>query len=291
MNVILVSSALDVRTEALSKAFQKKNFNPLNKWIGVKDWPDLSTELAGIIFLEDGRSQALETIIEARQKLRESQSIPLIVIPNDFGPKTRVKYITAGATQVCNPDETIERIVAEVKASFDLDSRETAQTRLELLQPFIAATIEALDVMVGKNVEVDQILRKTTYTMDGDITGIIYLTGKTERLLAVTFPEKAAKEISSKLLAEATQNPTTEMISDCVGEIVNVIAGQVKGRFVHTDYEFDISTPTLITGSNHEIRHRSDLPCYVMSFHGDLGHFSLQLCIRGAGGVKEETDK
>lgn len=282
MNIIIVSTALDPRHEQLANIFAKKGFTALFHWIGTKEWPEFSSDVTGIVFLENGRFGVLDTIIEARQKTRGYQPIPLLVVPNDFGPKARVKYISAGATHLCSPDESNERIVAEIQARFEFDSSETEQTRLQLLQPFIAATIEAMDIMAAVNVEVDQVLRKKAYGMDGDVSGVIYLIGKTERLLAITFPEQAANELSAKVLAEVTHHPTAEMVADCVGEIINVVAGQVKGRFVHTDYEFDISTPTVITGSNHEIRHKSDLPCYTMTFDGDLGNFSLQLCVSGA---------
>ena len=282
MEIIIVGSALDSRNEPLLATFKKKGFSASNKWIGTKDWPEFSSELGGIVFLENGRFGVLDSIIEARQRIRGYQAIPLIVVPNDFGPRERVKYISAGATQVCSPDETNERIVAELQARFDFDARETEQTRLQLLQPFIAATIEAMDIMAAIDVQVDQVFRKKDYGMDGDVSGVIYLIGKTERLLAITFPQKAANEIATKILAEAVEHPAPEMVADCVGEIVNVVAGQVKGRFVHTDYEFDISTPTVIKGANHEIRHKSDLPCYVLLFNGDIGNFSLQLCVCGS---------
>ena len=291
MNVIIVSSALDSRNEPLARAFKEKGFATSSKWTGTKDWPDFSSDIAGVVFLEDGRLRVLESIIEARQKTRRYQGTPLIVVPNDWGPRVRVKYISAGATQVCSPDETKERIVAEIQARFDFDSREAEQARLELLQPFIAATIEAMEVMASVHIKINKVFRKRNYNMDGDISGVIYLISKTERLLAVTFPMATAKKISSKVLAGAVEDPTAEMVSDCVGEIVNVIAGQVKGRFVHTDYEFDISTPTLISGPSHEIHHKSSLPCYVMTFGGEVGNFSLQLCVRGKDGLNEEAKK
>ena len=288
MNIILVSSALDGRNESLTKSFKDSGFKIQNKWLGTKDWPDFNSDLAGIVFLEDDRISVLESIVEARKQLRGSNSLPLVVVPNVFGPKVRIRYISAGATQVCSPDESEERIVAEIQSAFEFDSSETNQTRLELLQPFIAATIEALEIMASVKIEVDQVFRKKEYTMNGDISGLIYLTGRTERLLAVTFPEKSAKTMSVKILADTIIDPTTDMVADCVGEMVNIIAGQVKGRFVETEYEFDISTPTIISGVSHEIRHRTELPCYVMTFKGEIGDFSLQLCVRSSENQVEE---
>ena len=68
---------------------------------------------------------------------------------------------------------------------------------------------------------------------------------------------------------------------DTLAEMANVVAGQAKGRYEGSPYEFDISTPTVITGSPHHIVHRADLPCYEMAFSSELGPFYLQLSVRG----------
>ena len=282
MDVIMVSSALDERAKSLTTVLVDNGFCIHNKWLGTRQWPDFNADLAGIIFLEDDRLGILDSVIEARRNTRGTPTIPLIVVPNNFSPKVRVQFISAGATQVCSPDESNERIVAEIQASFDVDYNENSQTRFQLLQPFLAATIEAMDIMAAARVQVDQVFRKQEYRMNGDISGLIYLIGHTERLLAVTFPEQTARSISEKILADVVATPTIDMISDCVGELVNIVAGQVKGRFVETEYEFDISTPTIISGKDHEIRHRAELPCYVMTFTGEVGGFSLQLCVRSS---------
>lgn len=280
MNVLLITSALNRRTPELAGQFKKSGFEPLTKWLGIDDWPEFNGDLAGVVVLEDNRGGGLETLVDVRKRTRSS-GVPIIVVPDAFGPEVTAKYNAAGATQICSPDDTDERIVAEVQCGIDIDTDETTNTRLTLLHPFLAATVEAMQIMANINVKAEQVFRKSDYTMQGDISGLIYLLGATERMLAVSFPMETARNMAIQILAGVIKEPSDEVISDCVGEMVNIVAGQVKGRFVHTEYEFDISTPAIISGPSHEIRHRPDLPCYVMTFGGETGRFAMQLCVRG----------
>jgi chemotaxis protein CheX len=150
----------------------------------------------------------------------------------------------------------------------------------DILQPFSEATVKAMEILANVNVEEGEVYSKANYSMKGCISGLIYLRGKVERMLAVTFSRDSARALAIKVLAGAIEDPSHEVLADCVGELVNIIAGQVKGEFVHTDNEFDISTPSIVTGEDHEIRHRAGLPCYVMTFESDIGQFAVQLCMR-----------
>ena len=288
MKVLVISSTLNNDTRPLVSLFEENGFQILTKWIGGDDWPQLDADVCGVVMLTaKSHLETMELLVEIRQRTRKLH-IPIIVVPHEFGQETKARYISAGATEVCTPDETNERIVAEILSRQSSLFGDLTKMRLELLQPFIAATLEALEIMGGIKIKVNEVYRKSEYDMAGDISGLIYLIGKTERMLAVSFPAETAKNIAFKVLDGVVEEPDDEIITDCVGEVVNIVAGQVKGRFVHTEFEFDISTPSIITGTNHQIRHRSDLPCYVITFSGKVGKFALQLCVRASESGAEE---
>lgn len=150
----------------------------------------------------------------------------------------------------------------------------------DILKPFSQATVKAMEILANVHAEEGAVYSKADYSMRGCISGLIYLQGKVERMLTVTFSRDSARALAIQVLAGAIEDPNPEVLADCVGEFVNIIAGQVKGEFVHTENEFDISTPSIITGKDHEIRYRTDLPCYVMVFESDIGQFAVQLCVR-----------
>jgi CheY-specific phosphatase CheX len=65
-----------------------------------------------------------------------------------------------------------------------------------------------------------------------------------------------------------------DMVRDCLGEVVNVVAGHAKALLLNTRYHFTLSTPTLLAGGA-PVRHGAS--CLVVAFGSDVGPFVLQL--------------
>jgi chemotaxis protein CheX len=76
-----------------------------------------------------------------------------------------------------------------------------------------------------------------------------------------------------------TEEPDEDMIRDCVGELANVTAGQTRGKLTNTPYAFSMTTPTVISGMGHEIRHKPGMPVLAVAFRSDCGNFAMQLCV------------
>lgn len=229
----------------------------------------------GIILLDDGSPEALSTVMS-----HAGLNLPIVALIAMRNPERRSRLLAAGVSRVIEGDETGEHVGSEVQAMIEVGGPGQDRLRAELLQPFIAATIESWSLMAGVVVHTEAIFRKTDARMQGDISALIHLVGTSERLLALTMSNEVASKLTVAMLNRLVTDPAEEMVCDSVGEMINIIAGQVKSSFVATPYEFDIGLPTIITGSCHEVRHRSDLPCFVMSFTSPLGPFMLQLCVR-----------
>ncbi len=232
-----------------------------------------------VVILEEGEVNAQELCRTLRTKPSFDAS-PIFVVAGVTVPEDRKKYLAAGATHVWPLDESDDFLAVEFRTSLDVAAGGFSHESTELLQPFVAATIEAMETMAGIETSLASLGRKHDYRMPGDISGLIDLFGGTERLMAVSFPMETARGMAAKVLGEIVDEPGLEMIFDCVGELASIVAGQVKGRFVHTDFEFDISIPSIVFGKSHEIHYRSELPSYTMEFESDVGAFVLQLCIR-----------
>lgn len=117
--------------------------------------------------------------------------------------------------------------------------------------------------------------------MTGDMTALIYPIGSSEWVLALSVDKEIAENLARQVLGANMPEPEPEIINDTLAEMSNVIAGQVQGCFEGTPFEFDISTPTVVSGTPHHVMHRPDLPCTEMAFTSDIGAFHLQLCVRG----------
>lgn len=230
----------------------------------------------GIALLDDGSPEALAAVVGNAGR----DELPIVALLSARNPERRSRLLAAGVSRVIEGPETGERVASEIQALVETGGPGHDRLRAELLQPFIASTIESWSLMAGVVVHTSSIFRKTESRMQGDISALIHLVGTSERLLALTMGSQVANALTVAMLNRLVAEPSDEMVCDSVGEMVNIIAGQVKSAFVGTPYEFDIGLPTIITGPNHEVRHRSELPCFVMAFVAPFGPFSLQLCVR-----------
>lgn len=230
------------------------------------------------VVLDDGGDAALRLIAGAR-----AAGAAVFAVSAASSRERFARLMAAGATGVLPPDVSDERVAAEVEALADLRRRaETgASGTNQALQPFLAATLEAWQLMARGRARLSGVRVKREYRMPGDLTALIYLLGGAERVLAMSISSEAAQALCRRVLGGAVPDPEPDIVHDTLAEMANVVAGQVKGRFDGTPFEFDISTPTVIAGSPHHLMHRPDLPCYEMAFASECGPFTLQLCVRG----------
>jgi len=233
----------------------------------------------GVIILDDGSEAALSAVV-AHAGAEPAGSTTVVVLLRAASPQRRGRLLAAGAARVLDGQVSGERLASELQALAETASSGPDRLRSELLQPFIAATIEAWSVMADVSVRTTAIQRKTDFKMAGDLSALIHLVGTNERLLVLSMSAEVARELAIAMLHRLVLAPTDEMICDSAGEMINIIAGQVKGSFVGTPYEFDIGLPIIVSGTNHEIKHRSELPCFIMVFTSPFGPFTVQLCVR-----------
>lgn len=153
---------------------------------------------------------------------------------------------------------------------------------VNLINPFILATIEVLDTMAkirpvrsGLHLK-----RKGEYCM-GDISGVIGFAGDLLGNLAVSFPKDMAIKIVSQMINE-TPEWESRYLREGVTEIANMIAGSSKGKvFSMLGHTFGLSLPTVISGKGHYVSHPSMMPVMVVEFKiSELGIFTLELCVR-----------
>ena len=140
-------------------------------------------------------------------------------------------------------------VAVTVKLMVHLGAMAKTTIDVQLLNPFIAATLDCLTQMAGLAPERKRIFIKTDPLMHGYVTGIIGMSNGITGSCTVSFPQNLARHIIAKFMGEIESNLTDEMICDGIGEVANMVAGGAKRHFATTEYRFDISTPTVILGN------------------------------------------
>ena len=120
------------------------------------------------------------------------------------------------------------------------------------VQPFIDTCVNVFDEFAGL-----KIIPKPPYFADKDeeksnwdVSGIIGLSGEAQGAVSVSMKMDFAKFITKILLGDETVDDFENMIVDTVGELINIIAGNVK-KELEDMYTLVISLPTIIQGKDH----------------------------------------
>ena len=102
----------------------------------------------------------------------------------------------------------------------------------------------------------EYVVSKEEYVSNWDISGVIGLSGDATGAVAISLKEKTAFQITKNLTGKEHTHFDSS-VTDAVGEIINIITGNVKKDF-EEDMQIRISIPTIIKGRAHAIVWPSD---------------------------------
>ena len=148
------------------------------------------------------------------------------------------------------------------------------------INPFIAATLQALEVMAALRPERGRPFVKSGAAAKGDISGVIGLAGEATGSVAVTFPAILARRIYVNMVGQEAADLNAE-VRDAVGEIANMIAGGAKATLAQQGFDFRIAIPSIVVGPGHTIEHKGTGPCLVVPFTLEGDTFWLEVSFDG----------
>jgi len=148
----------------------------------------------------------------------------------------------------------------------------------EIAKPFIKATQEILNMMAGLEATCGPPYVKKGDAATGDVSAIVGVTGDMRGSIAVSFSREAAQALAEGMLGEAIEDPAQD-IQDAVGEVTNMVSGQARAGLAEIGVSVQGSTPTVIMGDGHQIRHISDSPVVAIPFSTPCGVFVVEFCM------------
>ncbi|MCL1928301.1 MAG: chemotaxis protein CheX [Treponema sp.] len=121
----------------------------------------------------------------------------------------------------------------------------------QYIQPFVQVTSTVFSNMLQVELKPDRayFAEKESF-LEWDISGIIALTGEVKGLVAISMKKETASKITAQLTG-ADEFSNSDIV-DVVGELVNIIAGNVK-RNLEDMFRIIISLPKVISGKAHMI--------------------------------------
>jgi chemotaxis protein CheX len=120
------------------------------------------------------------------------------------------------------------------------------------IKPFVEVTLNTFKEFIGVDIEPrNPHFLDPEKDFEWDISSVIGLSGAVRGAVIISMK----KELGIKLTDMLTETPHTELdadVVDAVGEIVNIISGNIKPKVPNGD-RIVISIPTIIKGKEHSI--------------------------------------
>jgi chemotaxis protein CheX len=146
--------------------------------------------------------------------------------------------------------------------------------KAEFINPFLTATVTVFQKMLGCT-----LTRLTPFIKRGsqpeyDVSGIIGLSGKAKGTVVLSMSREAALAAAEALLGERPTELNAD-VSDAIGELTNIIAGNAKAKM--EELAMSVSLPTVITGRNHTVEFPRKVTPICIPFDCEWGFVSVEV--------------
>ncbi|RJR19807.1 MAG: chemotaxis protein CheX [Nitrospiraceae bacterium] len=150
--------------------------------------------------------------------------------------------------------------------------------KVEFINPFLESILNVLNTMAKLEARPGKPAIKTSQIAQGDVTGLMGMASlQAKGTLAITFTEPVILEITKRMLGEELTG-IDDTVTDMVGEITNMVTGGAKRILSEHGYRFDMAIPSVISGKNHVVHHKSKAPIVVIPFNTQAGSFFIEIC-------------
>ena len=234
-----------------------------------------------MVILETG-SKKPEQLLQEIKALRYAcnfRSIPIIVMKKKSDTHPKHPYIMAGATEILSL-QAPPLACRQILQGYLIPNRQPLDQEMEYLTPFINSTKHVLKTMASIDAEYKELYFPSDFRIFGDVSGIIGLSGKAEGTAVITFYWDLARKVISQMMRVTEDQINAEFIHDGVGELINMISGFSKKSFIGKPYHFELSIPTVVMGSGHQIGHPEEASIALVIFDVENKSFALQVCLK-----------
>lgn len=149
---------------------------------------------------------------------------------------------------------------------------------VRFINPVIDAMLNVLSTMAQLEPRPGQPSLKQDNLALGPVSSVMDMTGdKANGSIAITFSKPVIQDIAKRMLGEDIEeiNDTAENLT---GEIANMVIGGAKNTLSQQGYDFDMSTPSIISGTGSVIDHKHGNQTILLPFVAESGNFYIELC-------------
>ncbi len=147
----------------------------------------------------------------------------------------------------------------------------------KIINSFIESTVDVIKIMAFTDVSPGKPFLKKDNNPIGDVSGLIGMTGTKNGSFCISFKKECILGIISNMFGEKMEGVNQE-VEDAVGELTNMITGQVRKKLAELGTTYDAAIPSVISSKGHTIKHLSNGPCISVPFNTSDSNFNIEIC-------------
>lgn len=154
---------------------------------------------------------------------------------------------------------------------------------LEIGELARVATCDVCTTMLDLALEAAEPFENPHPLDQGEVSALIGLAGDRQGFVAVHCTRRQAQELTARLLGMQPDEVTdSDSILDAMGELVNMVAGNVKTEYASRG-TLQISLPTVVMTPKSEIRVKATSSA-VVELDGPIGRFRVEIMLTEPSG-------
>jgi len=147
---------------------------------------------------------------------------------------------------------------------------------VDFINPFLSSLLNVMSTMARMELLPLKPCLKKNKIAKGDVSGLIgMVSDQATGSLSITFDATLAIATMKGMVGEASDEINGEVI-DLVGEITNMVTGGAKQQLSKKGFDFEMATPTVVTGNNHVIQHKSKGSVILIPLSSEHGNAYIE---------------
>lgn len=231
-------------------------------------------------------------VIETFRANRNHSALPIVVFSALEDAETVARCRQAGANLVLGKSGGTQTILAEIDRLVEEYKSRLPTTSLDsdLGNSMVKATTEVFRTMLNMKVAAGAIALEKAQTRHAEVIGSIGVAGFLSGSISIFMTKELARRAGAAMLMMEPDELSDEELVDAVGELTNMIGGNIKTELFQKTPLFDISIPSVYVGDDLQRRTVSDDLCFMVPFRvGETG-FSVEFLMitkeKGGTGVQ-----
>jgi len=141
--------------------------------------------------------------------------------------------------------------------------------KVRFINPFLVATKDVVIQVLGSSPNFEKPFIKSMPFNSDDLLVIIGVTGEMNGRVLINIDKRSCIKIASQMMGGMSFE-FNEISKSAVGELCNMILGTTATLFAKEGININITSPTIIAGTNITVSHKEQIICVPVNISNDI---------------------